>query len=58
MQEETFAIRAKTELLKKKQSIAALARKLRRSRHAVSQAINHSVFPKLRDRIKKELAIK
>jgi hypothetical protein len=58
MQEKTFAIRVKTRLLEDGKTITSLAKKLRKSRHAVSQAINHPIFPNVRKLVEKELSIK
>jgi predicted transcriptional regulator len=56
-EQEKFAIRVKTALIREGKSITDLAKKLKLSRNGVSRAINHPVLPTVRRRIAKELAL-
>jgi len=55
--QDNFRVRVKTALIRERMSITKLAKKLRLSRNAVSNAINHPVLPTVRRRIAKELAL-
>ena len=56
-EQDNFALRVKTALLRQGRSITDLAKTLRLSRNGVSRAINHPVLPTVRRRIRKELAL-
>jgi DNA-binding Xre family transcriptional regulator len=53
-----FAIQAKVKLLQRGWTVTELAKRVGRSRNAVSIALHHStMFPLVRERIKEELGL-
>lgn len=56
-QAKLFQEKAKIALLRQEKTIKALAQKLGRPRPSVSRAINHGIFPELRNQIAKALKI-
>lgn len=56
--QDNFRTDVKVRLIQRGLTVTALARKLKRSRNAVSIAINHaSMFPSLKKRIRKEVGL-
>lgn len=56
-QAKVFQEKAKLALLRQRRTIKSLALKLGRPRPSVSRAINHGIFPDLREQIAKALKI-
>jgi hypothetical protein len=57
-QAQTFRTQVKMRLIERNMTITGLARRLRKSRVCVSQAVNHAtMFPGIQGRIRKELGL-
>ncbi|HTJ78502.1 MAG TPA: hypothetical protein VL357_05860 [Rariglobus sp.] len=57
LEQDNFMIEAKGALLRRKKSITWLAKKIGKSREAVSRAINQGEFPEVRKAVVKVLEL-
>ncbi len=56
--QDKFKVAAKVRLLELDLTVTELATRIGKARNTVSMAINHPVFPTVRERIAKELKLK